>query len=187
MDSTAPPRREPLPPAPGHGFAALDGRHNMQRLQSIQVCTMAATSAPPSLSWSSPRSPETWQQPQDVADQPYKKLFGTVESGARVRGRGSGRGRGTEGRAAFPKSVAWRKKTSASRIRQYGRRERAPGRERGVGNGDESTAPTFPRSTPATAKGETRNSPPAARHNPPSSMCFGKIGAAGRPSCSLRL
>ena len=192
LDSTSPPRKTLPPRSPTKDFAALEETNHITKLQRIQATSMAATAAPRCLPWSSPGDPTTWQQPQGVQDQPYKKAFSRGESGGGASREGRGRRGGGRGRGGgAPKSVAWRKDTSAPGIRQGGGRGRGRrgggrgGRQGGRTGGGGGFAPASPRIAPAGAQVKARVSPPVARHGPGSSMSFG--GGVGRLQCRVRL
>lgn len=196
LDLSAP-QGEPFPPPPpSKDFSPLERsqRCSAYRFQRIQATSLSATSAPRNVAWTSPSDP-TWQQKPSILDQPYKKPFDEVAvigprggRGSRSRGGRGVRGGGSD-RAAPQKSVAWRKKNSASRIRQGGGKGRGSGEQRGVSGKTEDTGtPSYPRRAPAAEERKARPSPfpSSPRSDARSSMCLDS-SALGRSQCRILL
>lgn len=172
FDPSDPTEGAKVPPTPFIGFRPIsETRH-------IHVTTMSATATPPCLPWSSPTNPDSWQQPQAVTDQPFKRAFvKNPYQGSKDAG----------GRGMSPQSSAWRKDAtgnSASRSRKGGRGGRGGRGERAretFRTGD--AGETMPRASPA--RRGLRAGPPAGQQHTGTSMRFGR--ALGRPNVRLRV
>ncbi|CAM9636289.1 unnamed protein product [Pylaiella littoralis] len=196
LDLSAPQGEPPSPPPPSKDFPPLENsrRCSAYKFKRIQATSLPATSTPRNLAWSSPSNP-TWQQEPSILGQPYKTPF---DKDAEERGGGRGsRGRGGRGvrggrgggRAAQPKSVAWRKKTSTPRIRQGGGAGRGSGGQLGVSGRTEDTGvPNYSRGAPAAEERKARPSPfpSSPRSDTRASMCCGGP-ALGRSQCRILL
>lgn len=195
LDLSAPQREPFMPPPPSKEFPSLRSsrRTSAYKFKRIQVASMSASSAPRNLPWSTPSDPSASQQAPGILDQPYKKAFGdgvNERMGGRGRGGGGMGGRGGRGgRDAPPKSVAWRKKTSATRIRHSSGAGSASGPQRKLsGRAKYAASPSDSGRAPAYEEGKVQPSPfrPAPRPDTRSSMCL-RSPAAGRSQCRLLL
>ncbi|CAM9959092.1 unnamed protein product [Ectocarpus fasciculatus] len=194
LDLAARQRTPPAPPPPSKDFPPLDGRRsNAYKFQRIQVTSMSATSAPRNLPWSN-ASDSSGEEMPGVLDLPYKKALhgsGKPDGGRRRRGPGGKGGRGSRGGAAPPKSAAWRKKSSAPRIRKSGKAGEGSDPRRGTNVRGEDAAPGLPRRPPpaVAVDVEARPNPFPSSARPDSrgsSMCLGNL-AMKRSHCRLLL
>lgn len=195
LDLAARQRKPPAPPPPSKEFPPLDSsrRGNAHyKFQRIQVTSMSATSAPRNLPWNS-ASTSSGEEMGGVLDLPYKKaLHGSGKpEGGRRRGPGGKGGRGPRGGAAPLKSAAWRKKSSAPRIRKSGKAGEGSDARRGTNGREENAAPDLPRRPPPAVAVDVKAPPspfpssarPDSRR---SSMCVGNLAMRGS-HCRLLL
>lgn len=194
LDLAARQRTPPAPPPPSKDFPPLDSRRsNAYKFQRIQVTSMSATCAPRNLPWSN-AGDSSGEEVRGVLDLPYKKaLHGSSkpEGGRRRRGPGGKGERGSRGGAAPPKSAAWRKKSSAPRIRKSGKAGEGSDPRRGTNVRGEDAAPDLPRRPPpaVAVDVEARPNPFPSSARPDSrgsSMCLGNL-AMKRSHCRLLL
>lgn len=178
----------PSPPQPpGRDFPTL------QRNGNVRVTSMAGTGSPPCDPWCNPNDPSTHQQPQSVLSERYKKAF--VRTADQRRGRSYGGHRSHEGqrvrgegagRSQAPRSVAWRKTISASKLRR--RHQPTGGGRETADKTNDAPKPDFSmRHTRTVRKVETRVPFSGVSCGRGVSMPFSRPAFGKMKSCRLRI